>query len=118
MRWSIFAALAAGLVAAPAAASPCGERVAALEKRYESAHGDAAASKPDLQGSAPETIGAMLHHQPTVGSVASAESSADSPEATRNAKFQVYIEQARAADDSHDAKECEASANEAEKALR
>ncbi len=118
MRWTILAAFAAGLAAVPAAASPCGERVAALEKRYEATTGAPAATRPDLQGTAPETTGALLHHQPTAASVAGAETSADSPEATRRAKFQVFIEQARAADDSNDAKECEGSANEAEKALR
>ena len=112
MKTVFLAALAALALTAPAAASPCGERIAALEKR-------AGASAPaDLSGTAAETTGARLHHQPTVGSVEGAEKSADSPEAVRSAKFQVAIEQARAADDSGDAKECEASANEAEKALR
>ena len=112
MKATLLAALAAMAFATPAAASPCGERIAVLEKRA------GAAASPDLQGTAPETTGAMLHHQPTVGSVAGAEKSADSPEAVRAARFQVYIEQARAADHSGDARECEASANEAEKALR
>jgi hypothetical protein len=118
MKWKMSVALAAGLVATPAMASPCGQRVAALQKRYETAGGNGAAAKPDLQGSAPQTTGAMLHHQPTQGSVAGAERSADSPDAVRSAKFQVMIEQARAADNANDAKECEVSANEAEKALR
>jgi hypothetical protein len=111
MKTTFLAALAALALAAPAAASPCGERIAALEKRA------GAAASPDLQGTAPETTGALLHHQPTVGAVAGAERSADSPESVRTAKFQVDIEQARAADDSGDAKECEASANEAQKQL-
>ena len=115
MKWTI---LAACLAAAPAAASPCGDRIAALEQRFESTTGDAAAAKPDLQGTAPETTGALLHHQPTVGSVEGAEKSADSPEAVKRAKFEVYIEQARAADNASDPKECEASLREAEKAMR
>ena len=102
-------------------ASPCGERITELERRFNAmspAGETAEAAKPDLQGTAPESTGAMLHHQPTTGSVATAEQSADSPQAVRAAKFQVMIEQARAADHSNDAKECEASANEAEKSLR
>ena len=112
------AALAACLTISAAAASPCGQRIAALEKRYDSAGGNAAAAKADLKGSAPETTGALLHHQPTAASVAGAESAADSPAAVRRAQFQVMIEQARAADHANDAAECAASANEAEKALR
>ena len=116
-RW-ILAALGAALLAAPAAASPCGDRIAELEKRFGDNTPAVEAAKPDLKGSAPETTGAMLHHQPTAGSVAGAQASADSPDAVRAAKFQVAIEQARAADHSGDAKECEASANEAQKQLR
>jgi hypothetical protein len=114
-------ACAAILMAGPAMASACGDRIAELEKRFnaQSPAGESAeAAKPDLQGTAPESTGAMLHHQPTTGSVSNAEQSADSPQAVRAAKFQVMIEQARAANDSNDEKECEASANEAAKALR
>jgi len=112
MKTLFLAAFASALVAAPAAASPCGERIASLEKRAGTS------ASPSLQGTAPETTGAMLHHQPTAGAVAGAQRSADSPEATRKAKFEVFIEQARAANNSGDARECEASASEAEKALR
>ena len=118
MKRMMSAALVAGLVASPAAASPCGQRIAALETRYEAANANAAAAKPDLQGTAPESTGARLHHQPTAASVAGAQTSVDSPEVVRRAKFEVMIEQARANDHSGDAKECEASANEAEKSLR
>jgi hypothetical protein len=47
MKWTILAVVAAGVVAGPAAASPCGERIAALEKRFDATGNSAEAAKPD-----------------------------------------------------------------------
>ncbi len=106
------------VLANAAAASPCGERVNALESRFNAAPPVAGAQPAGTDATAVETTGAKLHHQPGAASAADADASADSASSRRSAHFKVLIEQARAADDSGDAKECEASATEAEKALR
>jgi hypothetical protein len=100
-------------------ASPCGEKIAALQQRYDKLQSAGVVSPdPAVSGAtAPETTGALLHHQPTAASVAGAENSADSRAATKAAKFQVDIEQARAAEDSGDFQGCESAAADAEKAL-
>jgi hypothetical protein len=58
-----------------------------------------------------------LHHQPTAGSVAGAESQADSAAADRAALFEVAIEQAKAAVDAGDVSGCESAVADAERAL-
>ena len=112
-------ALGALCVAQAANASPCAERVASLQQRFSDNHpaGSGSVSGTTEGATATETTGAKLHHQPTEASVAGAETKADSQASTRAAHFQVLIDQALAAEHSGDAKECEASANEAEKAL-
>ena len=112
--------LGALLLAPAAQASPCTERLASLQARFDK-QPHSAVSSPDVAGTAAETTGAKLHHQPTVGAVEGAEAHAnaspDSLSAERSAHFQVLMEQAKAAADSGDERECQASANEAEKAL-
>jgi len=103
-------------VAGVAVASPCSERVAALQARFEAEHPSGAAS-PGTEADAPESVAAKLHHQPTEESVAGADSKADSAAEARSAHFQIEIEQAQAAADSGDEAECEKSAAEAQRAL-
>jgi hypothetical protein len=101
-------------VAHAAEASPCGEKIAALQARFSASP---AAADPAIAGTETESVDAKLHHQPTAGSVATAEASADSEAARRSAHFQIEIEQAQAADDSGDARSCEEAVVEAQKAL-
>jgi hypothetical protein len=103
-------------IAGVAEASPCSQKVAALQARFEAEHPSGAAS-PGTEADAPESIAAKLHHQPTEESVAGAESKADSAAEERSAHFQIEIEQAQAAADSGDEAECERSAAEAQRAL-
>jgi hypothetical protein len=113
---AIVIALCGLALAGAAHASPCGQKIAALQTRFAHTHatGDAA---PDLAGTAPETAAARLHHQPTEGSVTAAEGQADSSASQRAAHFQVEIEEARAAEDSGDVRGCEAAVAQAEKSL-
>jgi hypothetical protein len=103
-------------IAGAAEASPCSEKVAALQARFEAEHPSGAAT-PGTDADAPESVAAKLHHQPTEESVAGAESKADSAAEERSAHFQIEIEQAQAAADSGDEAECERSAAEARRAL-
>lgn len=116
---ALILALGAFAFSQAAAASPCGERIAALETRFNAAPPAAGAQPIGTGGAAAvETTGAKLHHQPGAASAPDADLSPDSEASRRSAHFKVLIEQARAADNSGDARECEASANEAAKALR
>jgi len=103
-------------IAGVAEASPCSERVAALQARFQAEHPSGAAS-PGTEADAAETTAAKLHHQPTEESVANAESKADAAADARSAHFQIEIEQAQAAADSGDEAECEKSVAEAQRAL-
>ena len=121
---TIFIALGAIAVAGAAQASPCGDRVAALEQRYNQTHeggvsgaGPSLGQSSALAGTGAESTGAKLHHQPTEGSVENAAKRADSPSVERDAKFQVAIEEARAAADSGDTASCERSAAAAERLM-
>jgi hypothetical protein len=102
--------------AGAAQASPCSEKIAALQSRYETAKA-AGVVTPGPDATAPETTSAKLHRQPTVGSVAHAEAKADTEADQREAHFQIKMDEARAAENSGDARTCEAAVAEAEKSL-
>ena len=101
-------ALSALALAGAAQASPCGDKIAKLESRYE-------AAAPVASGT--ETTAAKLHHQPTPASIGDASADADSPASVRDARFKVAIEEARAADHAGDASICEGAVARAEAAL-
>jgi hypothetical protein len=103
-------------IAGVAEASPCSEKVAALQARFQSEH-PSGATTPGTDADAAESTSAKLHRQPTEASVAGAEAKADSSAEQRSAHFQIEIEQAQAAADSGDEAECEKSAAEAQRAL-
>jgi hypothetical protein len=79
-------------------AGPCTSQITQLEQQIHSAQ---AASPPGGAGdpSAPQSVGAQLHHQPTPGSVAQAEHAAI-------ADGDAAIERARKADAAGDAAAC------------
>ncbi len=114
---AMIVALTAISVAAPAAAGPCAEKIAALQSRYDAA--------PLAQGEAPvdngaggaETATAKLHHQPAPANAADADDPAMSAQSIRDARFKVAMEEATAAEDSGDEATCEAAAARAERAL-
>ena len=116
---ALVVALCGVAFAGVAQASPCAERIAALQSRYDQLQAAGAAEPaPDApDATAPESTAAKLHRQPTAASVAHAETKADTEAEDKAAHFQIEIEQARAAEDSGDVKTCEAAAAEAEKAL-
>ena len=99
-----FRAVAAGvamLIAGSGAvyAGPCTGKIAELEKAIRQAAAtavDGGAGAP----SAPQTVGAQLHHQPTPGAVQSAERQA-------NIDGEAALERAHKADAAGDAKACE-----------
>ena len=78
---------------AGAQAGPCSTQIAQLEKQISAPlGGEALANGP----SAPQSLGAQLHHQPTPGAVENAESRADADAA-------AAFERARRADAAGDA---------------
>jgi len=95
--------------AGTAAASPCGEKIAALQKRYDAAPLVAGSPPVGAAPDAAESTGAKLHHQPAAASPADANDSPLSDASVKDAQFRDAMEQARAADDSGDAATCQAS---------
>jgi hypothetical protein len=99
-------AIAAWLVgAASCHAGPCTAQIAQVEQQIAQSQ-----ANPALQGagtpSAPQTLGAQLHRQPTPGSVQSGESEASADAA-------AALERARKADAAGDAAACAKALNEA-----
>jgi hypothetical protein len=75
LRILTLTALAVAGATAECEAGPCTEQIVAVEKQIRQAQ---ASGTPGGAGapSAPQSIGAQLHHQPTPGSVESAEHNA------------------------------------------
>lgn len=90
----LLAALACISGAAAAQAGPCTTQIAEVE-RYLVRIEPGPASGP----TAPQSIGAQLHHQPTPGSVQNAESQA-------RADAEAALDRARKADAEGDARAC------------
>jgi hypothetical protein len=101
--WNIAFLIVAFLVtgALNAQAGPCTARIAEIERFVQSSE-----PGPDSGPSGPQSVGAQLHHQPTPGSVESAEhrARADGLEA---------LERARKADAAGDAAACAKAIEEA-----
>ena len=97
------AALAIG--AGAVQAGPCTAQIAQVDQQIRKAQ---AAGSPGGAGvpSAPQSIGAQLHHQPTAQSVQSAESAAGAAAA-------AALDRARAADAAGDAAACDKALKEA-----
>jgi hypothetical protein len=99
MPFLIVAVLAAG--AANAQAGPCTTQIAELERYIQTT-----APGPTTGPSAPQSVGAQLHHQPTPGSVVGAEGKA-------RADGLAALERARKADAAGDAGACKSAIEEA-----
>jgi hypothetical protein len=95
----IVAILVTGAVSAHA--GPCTARIAEIERFVQSA-----APGPDSGPSAPQSVGAQLHHQPTPGSVEGAEHRA-------RADGLAALDRARVADAAGDAAACAKAIEEA-----
>lgn len=97
------ATLLAGMAAAQA--GPCTERIAQVQQQIANLQ---ASSPPGGVGepTAPQSLGAQLHRQPTPNSVQSAEQKA-------NADGEAALDRARKADDAGDAAGCTAALQEA-----
>jgi hypothetical protein len=84
-----------------AAAGPCAAQIADLERQIAEP-----APAADNGPTAPQTLGAQLHHQPTPGSVAGAEHVA-------NKDADAALDRARQADAAGNAAACNAALTEA-----
>jgi hypothetical protein len=80
---------------------PCTTQIVALEQQINTA-----SPGPESGPSAPQTLGAQLHHQPTPGSV-------DRGEHIANKDGDVALDRARKADERGDAKICNDALDEA-----
>jgi hypothetical protein len=91
--------------ASTAQAGPCTTQISQVEQRIRQAQ---AASPPGGAGepSAPQSVGAQLHHQPTPGSVQSAEHKA-------RADSEAALNRARKADAEGNASACAKALTEA-----
>jgi hypothetical protein len=79
-------------------AGPCTAQIAQLEQRIREVQAFSPQGGPG-EPSLPQSVGAQLHHQPTVRSVEGAESKA-------NAEGAAALDRARQADAAGDAKGC------------
>jgi hypothetical protein len=101
----MLAAVALIGAASTAQAGPCTTQISQVEQRIRQAQ---AASPPGGAGepSAPQSVGAQLHHQPTPGSVQSAEHKA-------RADSEAALNRARKADAEGNASACAKALTEA-----
>jgi hypothetical protein len=107
------AATALALVASPAHAGPCTDRIYAADVAVEKLLDDAASNgKP-----AAESSFATMHRQPTPGTVASAEEKAGDLSSAQLEAITKKLDAARDADDKADGAACEKALNEAERML-
>ncbi len=95
----MIAILVAGAVNAQA--GPCTARIVQIERYVQNS-----APGPDTGPSAPQSVGAQLHHQPTPGSVEGAENRA-------RADGLAALDRARKADAAGDAAACAKAIEEA-----
>jgi hypothetical protein len=106
-RWRIVTFAAVALIGGSAVshAGPCTTQISQVEQRIRAAQ----ASSPGGAGdaSAPQTVDAQLHHQPTPGSVRSAERMA-------SADGEAALVRARNADAAGDASACTKALMEAQ----
>jgi hypothetical protein len=93
--------------AAPAQAGPCTTQISEVEQKIAQLQTNPSPSGVG-QPSAPQTLGAQLHHQPTPGSVDNAVSKA-------NADAEAALGRARKADAEGDAAACTAALDEAKR---
>jgi hypothetical protein len=105
-RIAAFAAVALIAGSAASYAGPCTTQISQVEQRIRAAQANA---QPGGAGdaSAPQSVGAQLHHQPTPGSVQSAERMA-------NADGEAALARARNADAAGDVKACSKALMEAQ----
>jgi hypothetical protein len=103
----VIAATGAALLCATDAAwsGPCTAPIAQLARQTNLAASDPAAD-PEAGPTAPQTVGAQLHHQPTPGEVEHAERVA-------NADADAALDRARKADAAGDADGCNRALEEA-----
>ena len=108
------AATALALIAAPAHAGPCTDRIYQADLAVEKIL-DAAASngKPAAQSTF-----ATLHRQPTPGTVASAEQKAGDLSSAQVEAITAKLDAARDADDKGDGAACEKALNEVDHMLK
>jgi hypothetical protein len=92
---------------ADAQAGPCTKQIAEVERQILQLQATPSSSGAGLP-SAPQTMGAQLHHQPTPGSVESAQSKA-------SADASAALGRARKADAAGDATACAAALDEAKR---
>ena len=106
-RWRIMVLTAVGLIGGAAAseAGPCTTQISKVEQQIRKVQ---AASRPGGAGepTAPQSVGAQLHHQPTPQTVESAESKA-------RASAEAALDRARKADAEGDASACAEALKEA-----
>ena len=106
--WSVvLASLALFASAAAAQAGPCTKQIAEVRERIRLLQQNPSPSGAGLP-SASQTVGAQLHHQPTPGSVESAQSKASADAA-------AALGRARKADDAGDAAACATALDEAKR---
>jgi hypothetical protein len=106
-RGFVIPASSAALLCGASAAwsGPCTVPIAQLERQISLVASDPAADA-DAGPTAPQTVGAQLHHQPTPGKVEHAERAA-------NADADAALDRARKADAAGDADGCNRALNEA-----
>jgi hypothetical protein len=88
-------------------AGPCSSQIAQVEQQVRALQAAPPASGAG-EPTAPQTLGAQLHHQPTPGSVQHAEH-------TANADADAALDRARKADDDNNADACDEALRQAKR---
>jgi hypothetical protein len=96
------------------AAGPCAPEIAAMEARLNANVAAIARSGP----SAPESAGALEHHQPTPGSIAAAERKLGEIPPEANEIITKAMAKAQEADAAGDKAACEQALEEVERTIR
>lgn len=94
-------------------AGPCSFEIAAMQTRLNARLGAKAAAGP----SAPESVGALRHHQPTPGSIAAAERGLDEISGEKGKIIKEAMARAREADRTGDKAACEQALDEIERVI-
>jgi hypothetical protein len=112
-RLPVMTAAALAVSVSAGYAGPCSHEIERMQARVDAKLAAIAAAGP----SAKESVGALMHRQPTPGSIAAAESRlGDVSRATTEALTQAMA-RARAADHANDRSACEQALTEVQRAI-
>jgi hypothetical protein len=110
---AVLGAAALALSTLPATAGPCLQEIARVQSQIDAKLAARAAAGPTAR----ESSGALLHHQPTPGSIAAAEARLGEISAETAAALAAAMARAREADRAGDMSACEQALADARRSI-